>query len=57
MRISAKQNEDFTAAIMPQYPLDDAVEWIQKNMEPSEIFEDDALEAWAESAGWKKGAE
>jgi len=54
MRISAKQNKDFTDAIMPTWPLDTAVEWINSNMEPDEVFTEDKLEAWALNNGFQK---
>ena len=54
MKISAKQNKDFVDAILPTWPLDEAVDWINANMEPEEIFTDDKLEAWAEANGFKR---
>jgi hypothetical protein len=54
MRISAKQNKEFTDAILPVYPLDQAVEWINSNLDPSDVFTEDKLEAWAEGAGFKR---
>jgi len=54
MRISSRQNKEFTDAILPMYPLDQAVEWINSNMDPSDVFTEDKLEAWAEGAGFKR---
>ncbi len=54
MRISAKQNKEFTDAILPNYPLDAAVDWINNNMDPGDVFTEDKLEAWAEGNGFKR---
>jgi len=54
MSISAKQNQEFASVILPNYPLDEAVEWIRSNMEPDDVFTEDKLEAWAERNGYKR---
>ena len=51
---SAKQNKDFTDAIMPTWPLDAATEWINSNMDPNEVFTEDKLTTWAENNGYKR---
>lgn len=43
-----KENKDFAESILQQYPLDDAVDWIKKNLCPEDVFDDDALKTWAE---------
>ena len=35
----------------PQYPLDNAVEWISENLEPGEVFTDGQLRDWARNIG------
>ena len=44
---SAQQNRDFTTAVVSQYPLDEAIDWIRSNMEPEDVFEPETLLAWA----------
>jgi len=44
-----RENADFAKDILPQYLLDDATEWIQKNMEPEDVFTDEQLKEWADS--------
>jgi len=51
---SWQQNKDFQGTILPQYPLDEAIEWIQKNMEPEEVFSEKQLTQWAEDMGYEK---
>ena len=52
---SARENKDFTDAILPSYPLDEAIDWIAKNMEPEDVFSPDDLRQWAENSGWVLG--
>ena len=49
---TAKQNAEFTNDIVVQYPLDAAIEWIKSNMEPGDVFTEDQLTDWANSAGY-----
>ena len=43
-----KENKDFAESILVQYPLDDAIDWIGRNMNPGDVFDDDTLKTWAE---------
>ena len=52
MRITSQQNKDFVEAILPNFPLDMAVDWINGNMDPEDVFTEDKLTAWAEGAGF-----
>lgn len=40
------------AMINPDAALPSAVEWIADNMEPTEVFPDEKLAAWAAIRGW-----
>lgn len=51
---SSKQNKEFTESILPTWPLDQAIEWIQEHMKPEEVFMDDKLETWAINNGWEQ---
>lgn len=43
-----KENQDFISSILPQNILDDAIEWIQTNMCPEDVFTEDQLKMWAD---------
>ena len=45
--------EEFTVK-MSISTLDVAVDWMQKNLEPEDIFSEKQLSNWAEAAGWVK---
>lgn len=42
---SSTQNDQFTKEVLqlPRYLLDDAVTWIQDNMEPEDVFDEGVL--------------
>jgi len=42
-----RDNMDFAKSILPQYLLDDAINWIKSNMYPEDVFSDDQLIEWA----------
>jgi hypothetical protein len=42
-----QQNRDFAAVLLVQWPLDDAIEWIRKHMDPEDVFEPETLTCWA----------
>jgi hypothetical protein len=48
-------NDDFRDEVvsLPKYLLDDAVSWIQNNLEPDDVFSAEQLETWAENNGYK----
>jgi hypothetical protein len=50
-----KQNKDFAETILPQYLLDEAIDWINKNMEPEDVFSDEQLKLWALNSGFTEG--
>lgn len=58
MRIdfTGSQNDTFIAEALnlPKYPLDEAVRWIQGNLEPEQVFTEDQLGMWAESNGFER---
>jgi hypothetical protein len=55
MRTTSQQNRQFAESILPTWPLDEAIEWINSNMEPGDVFTEDKLEEWAENNGFTKG--
>lgn len=58
MRIdfTSDQNDTFIkeAINLPRYPLDEAVQWIQDNLEPEQVFTGDQLGMWAEVNGFER---
>ena len=48
---SAEENRKFVEAILPNWPLDDAIDWISKNLKPEDVFEEDTLKTWSEEQG------
>lgn len=51
---SARENEEFKDLIIVGYPLDAAIEWIQLNLSPEEVFEKEDLAFWAENNGFSE---
>lgn len=49
---NCRQNATFGEEIFPQYPLDIAIEWIQNNLEPEDVFTEKQLSQWAKDAGY-----
>lgn len=52
----SKENKNFADSIFPAYPLDEAISWIQSNMEPEDVFSEEQLEAWARDCGFTQEA-
>ena len=48
------ENNKFAKSIFPAYPLDEAISWIQLNMEPEDVFSEKQLETWARDSGFTK---
>lgn len=44
---TAKENDQFTKSVTAQWPLDVAIDWIQKNMTPEHVFDKADLDQWA----------
>ena len=44
---SRQERENFIEETVPGDLLDQAVEWIESNMTPDQVFDDDALVTWA----------
>lgn len=51
---SYAQNKDFAEMILTTYPLDAAIDYVQKNMNPGDVFEERDLIRWAEQNGYIK---
>jgi hypothetical protein len=51
---TAKQNREFSDIILNQDPLDEAIEYIKKNFNPEDVFDDKELAQWALDNGFKE---
>jgi hypothetical protein len=40
--------------IVKDIALEPAIQWMQQNLEPEDIFSEKQLSNWAEAAGWVK---
>ena len=49
---TANENSKFTDAVIGNYPLDDAIDWISSNMSPDEVFSEKDLGEWATENGF-----
>lgn len=51
---SSSANKEFTEAVItiPNYPLDEAIDWIKAHMSPDDVFDQRQLEEWAERNGY-----
>jgi len=50
----ASDYREFKEAILDDGVLQEAINWIQANLSPEDVFSDNALEDWAEENGWVK---
>ena len=48
---TSTQDRDFACATVN---LEQAIDWIQNNLEPDAVFTEEQLESWAESKGYEK---
>lgn len=52
------QDRDFKKAVvidnLPDSLLQDAIDWVGKNMDPEDVFSEHDLTTWAESMGFVK---
>lgn len=53
---SVKQDREFTEDVIGNNLLPEAIDWIQRNLNPDDVFLPSQLEAWAESNGYVKEA-
>ena len=49
---NTSQNQAFAAELYPSYPLDAAIEFIQENLSPDDVFSKSDLEIWAADNGF-----
>ena len=49
-----KQDKEFVETVISTTLLEDAIEWISRNMNPEDVFKENDLETWAESNGYVK---
>ncbi len=47
----AAQDKQFVAAVISDCLLEEAIDWIQTNMNPEDVFSEDDLSTWADNNG------
>lgn len=54
--MNASENERFRSDVLtpPTWPLDDAIDWIAGNLDPTDVFTNEQLDRWARDAGYVK---
>lgn len=50
---SRRQDELFISELIPDNLLELAMEWLQNNMEPQDVFTTTQLETWARANGFE----
>lgn len=54
MGYTNSQELDFIQSVISRDMLSDAIEWIAKNLNPQDVFDDSDLDSWAEDNGYIK---
>ena len=49
---SVNQNREFVEHLMAGWPLDRAIDWIMTQLSPEDVFDKEALDAWAVEHGY-----
>ncbi len=58
MSFDVTNNRNFTTTIISgDYLLDEAVDWIQGNLSPEDVFDSGVLDDWAINHGYVEAAE
>ena len=57
MPTTVKQDHEFISTLISSSLLEEAIKWIGDHMEPTEVFSQKQLEAWAENAGYELSEE
>ena len=52
MRTTTSQDKEFISSVVSSTLLEEAIEWIQDNLYPETVFNENALREWAESNGY-----
>ena len=51
MSTTSRQDSDFIDAVISNTLLESAIEWIQTNLAPEDVFDEDQLQTWAANQG------
>lgn len=57
MHTTTSQDKDFISSVVSSTLLEEAIEWIQDNLYPETVFNENALREWAESNGYVEDAD
>lgn len=54
MPTTVSQDREFIQSVINTDLLENAIDWIAKNLNPQDVFSDSDLESWAEDNGYIK---
>ena len=57
MATTVRQDSEFVSAVISSSLLEEAIDWIQSNMNPEDVFDDKTLSTWAEENGYEEAGE
>jgi hypothetical protein len=57
MATTVRQDSEFVSAVISSSLLEEAIDWIQSNMNPEDVFDDKTLSTWAEENGYEEADE
>ncbi|WP_061223983.1 hypothetical protein [Leptospira weilii] len=55
--VTQGQNDEFGNVLLKESPLDDAIDWINSNLSPHDVFTEGQLETWATENGFVRNKE
>lgn len=54
MATTVRQDSEFVSAVIGSSLLEEAIDWIQSNMNPEDVFDEKDLATWAEENGYEE---
>ncbi len=51
MATTVRQDSEFVSAMISSTLLEEAIDWIQSNMNPEDVFDEKTLATWAKESG------
>lgn len=57
MATTVRQDSEFVSAVISSSLLEDAIDWIQNNLNPEDVFDEKTLDTWADENGYERADE
>ena len=57
MATTVRQDSEFVSAVISSTLLEEAIDWIQSNMDPEDVFDEKTLATWAGEYGYEEAGE